>query len=250
MANFLNTPPDKNNVQQQKSLNDVLTPLLLAAGIMICLFLTTIAVQTVLVSSQILLWLLIGMLLTSVVLVYLLAGFLKKHKALQTRLDLMNTGKDLVTGLPDPGEFISRVDVECRRCAREFAPLTIMYVGFDVDRLVESDAIRVAENLIHVVCRPGDMVAKVNETTFGLILPSTNEMAQQLADRCLKGVLQLQIRHPVSIGLSTFQPTSELDCSVAMRSVHHLLSKAKAEGGNKVCADAQPSIDPPVTYSY
>ena len=250
MANFLNTPPDQHNGQQQKSLNDVLKPLLLATGIMLSLFLTTIAVQSVLVSSQILVWLCIGMLLASVVLVYLLIGVLKKYKALQVRLDLMHTGKDLVTGLPDPDEFISRVDVECRRCAREFAPLTIMYVGFDVDYLTENDAVRVAENLINVVCRPGDMVAKVDETTFGLILPSTNEMAQQLAERCLKGVMQLQIKHPVSIGLSTFQPTSELDCSIAMRSVHHLLTKAKAEGGNRVKADAPPALDPPVTYLY
>ena len=249
MANFINTSPVQQDVQQQ-SVNDALKPLLLATGIMISLFLMTIAVQWVLVSSEILVWLCIAMLLTSVVLVYLLAGFLKKYKALQSRLDILNTGKDLITGLPDPDEFASRVDVECRRCAREFAPLTIMYVGFDVDCLAENDAIRVAENLINSVCRPGDMVAKVDETTFGLILPSTNEMVQQLADRCLKGLMQLQIKDPVSIGLSTFQPTSELGCSQAMRSVNDLLRKAKAEGGNRILADAQPPIDPPVTYSY
>ncbi|WP_372740272.1 GGDEF domain-containing protein [Neptunomonas sp.] len=250
MANFFNTPPDQNNVQQQQSLNDVLALLLLATGMMISLLLSTIAVQADLISSRVLLWLFLAMLLASVVLVYRLAGFLKKYKALQARFDLINTGKDLVTGLPDTNEFILKVDIECRRCAREFVPLSIMYVGFDVDYLTEHDSIRVAENLINTVCRPGDMVAKVDETTFGLILPSTNEMARQLADRCLKGVMQLQIKHPVSIGLNTFQPTSELDCSVAMRSVQHLLTKAKAEGGNKVWADAQPPLDPPVTYSY
>mgnify|MGYP005989265843 CR=1 FL=1 len=250
MDNYINTPPDQDDMQHQKSPNDVLKPLLLAIVIMVSLFLTAIAVQLVSVPSNILLWLFIGMLFASVLLVYLLVGFLKKYKALQARLELMNTGKDLITGLPDPNEFLSRVDIECRRCAREFAPLTIMYVGFDVSRLSEKDAIRVADNLSNSVCRPGDMVAKVDDTTFGLILPSTNEMAQQLADRCLKGLMQLQIKDPVSIGLSTFQPTSELDHSVAMRTVYNLLRKAKAEGGNRVSADAQPPVDPPVTYSY
>lgn len=250
MDNYINTPPDQNDVRHQKSSNDVLRPFLLAVVIMLSLLLTTIAVQLVSVPSHILLWLFIGMLFASGVLVYLLAGFLKKYKALQARLDLINTGKDLITGLPDPNEFVSRVDIECRRCAREFAPLTIMYVGFDVNRLSEKDAIRVAENLSNSVCRPGDMVAKVDDTTFGLILPSTNEMAQQLADRCLKGLMQLQIKDPVSIGLSTFQPTSDLDYSVAMRTVNNLLRKAKAEGGNRVSADSQSPVDPPVTYSY
>lgn len=201
-------------------------------------------------NTSVLFWLLIGLLLACVVLVYLLATLLKKYKNQQARLEFINSGKDLVTGLPDPDEFISRLDIECRRCAREFVPLTVMYVGFDVDGLAENEAVRVAENLTHLVCRPGDMVAKVDGTTFGLILPCTNEMAQQLAERCLKGIMQLQIKHPVSIGLSTFEPTSDLDISVTMRSVQHLLTKAKAEGGNKVWADAQPPLDPPVTYSY
>lgn len=227
-----------------------LKPLLLAIGMMVSLFLTIIIWQMGLASSGLLLLLFISMQLASVVLVFLLVGLIKQNNALQMRSDLINTGRDLLTGLPDPQEFESRVDIECRRCTREFTPLTLMYVGFDVTSLTERDALRVTETLSHAVSRPGDMVAKVDDTTFGMILPSTNEFAQQLADRCLKGIQQLDISTPVSIGLSTFQPTSDLNYTQAMRSVQYLLIKAKAEGGNKICADADKALNPPVTYSY
>lgn len=250
MTKSFNTPSDLLKPDHQQSLGDLSKPLLLAAGIMTGLFLTAVAVQVALISSQTVLLLLVILLVISVVLVFLLVGFVRKYKALQMRLDLISTGIDLVTGLPDSNEFSLRADIECRRCAREFTPLTMMYIGFDIDSLEDVDAIRVAQNLMNAVSRPGDMVAKVDETTFGLILPSTNEMAQQLADRCLKGVTQLQIHHPVSIGLCTFQPTAELDYTSAMRRVNHLLIRAKADGGNKVCADAEQLINPSVTYSY
>ncbi len=225
-------------------------PLLLAVGILVCLFVTAIALQLALVSPQSLLWVFWGMVFASGVLVYVLVELLKKYRALQVRIDLISTGKDLVTGLPDPHEFEVRVDVECRRCVREFTPLTLMYVGFDVEDIEEQDAIKVAQNLIHVVCRPGDMVAKVDATTFGLILPSTNELVLQLADRCLKGVKQLGLKPPVSIGLCTFQPRSDLESTAAMANVQQLLINAKTRGGDQVCADAEPLANPSVTYSY
>lgn len=236
--------------QGNKNQKGVIKPLVLAVCIMLGLFLAVLTLQLPLMPPPFLLWFFLGLSLASAVLVFLLIGLLKEYREFQVRLDLVSTGTDLVTGLPDPHEFEMRVDVECRRCAREFTPLTLMYVGFDIEELEEEDAVKVAQNLIHAVCRPGDMVAKVDATTFGLILPSTNELVLQLADRCLKGIQQLEVQHPVSIGLSTFQPTSDLGCETAMASVQQLLINAKTRGGNQVCADAEQLANPSVTYSY
>jgi GGDEF domain-containing protein len=236
--------------QGYKHQSGVFKPLMLAIFSMVCLFLAVLSLQFSLVSSQSLLWLFWGISLVSVVLVFVLMAFLKTYRELQVRIDLSSSGTDVITGLPDPHEFAVRVDVECRRCTREFTPLSLMYVGFDIEELEEQDAIKVAQNLVHAVSRPGDMVAKVDATTFGLILPSSNELVLQLADRCLKGVQQLEIPHPVSIGVRTFQPTSELSCDAAMASVQQLLINAKTHGGNQVCADTEQLVNPSVTYSY
>lgn len=240
----------ETGAHEHKNQSGVIKPLVLAICIMVCLLLAVLTLQLALVSSQSLLWLFWGLSVASGVLVFLLIRFLKTYKELQMRIDLISSGKDLVTGLPDPHEFEVRVDVECRRSVREFTPLTLMYVGFDIEELEEDDAVKVAQNLIHAVCRPGDMVAKVDATTFGLILPATNELVLQLADRCLKGLQQLDIKHPVSIGLGTFQPTSDLNCETATACVQQLLINAKTRGGDQVCADAEQHVNPSVTYSY
>ncbi|SIS81848.1 GGDEF domain-containing protein [Neptunomonas antarctica] len=234
-------------MKSQKAIRNLL---ILAAGVMIALLCSVLLLLQMAWVSSILFWVLLMTLSASAGLVYFLVAFTQSFKQLEMRLDIINTGKDSVTGLPDPHKFEARVDVECRRCVREFMPLTLMYVGFDTEQLEDSVAIDVAENLMHEVYRPGDMVAKVDSTTFGFILPSTNELVRQLADRCLDHIRLLEINHTVSIGICTFQPTSELNVTVAMKHVDALLKQAKTEGGNRVVADAQETLNPPVTYSY
>lgn len=160
----------------------------------------------------------------------------------------VDKGTDMATGLPDNSKLLSKLELECRRCVREFVPLTVMLVGTP-NPLAQNDLSALAQHLKQSVCRPGDVVARLNDTTFALLLPSTNELVQQLAERCLSTINELNLGQPVSIGVCTLQPTAELTVSFAIEKAQSQLNKALLEGG-VVCFEAQEHTDPSVTYSY
>ncbi len=167
----------------------------------------------------------------------------------QQALKHLGEGKDLLTGLPDRVAFEQRIDIECRRCVREFSPLTLMYVDVGGPNLDDQTIQKVADTLLHTVCRPGDLVARINEETFAFILPSTNELVKQLAERCLKTLLAMQLPSSTAVGLCTFQPSAGLTVDSAIKRVESQLAKSKAQGGNCICAEVEKCQDPSVTYT-
>lgn len=176
--------------------------------------------------------------------------YVNQNSALQERLALAQKGKDIVTGLPDESEFLARLDVECRRSLREFTPISVMLVGVSSERLAGTPAIHIAETLIRAVYRPGDMVSRISETRFALILPATNERAVELAERCLKDLRKLDNDETISIGLCTFQPAAGLTAAKAISRVGGLLEQAQTEGGDRVNATAEKQVDPSVIYTH
>jgi len=174
---------------------------------------------------------------------------------------------DGLTGIANRRQFNHILETECRRAIREFTPVTLMMVDVDCFKAFNDtyghaagdDALRqVARVLDEAVTRPGDLVARYGGEEFALLLPATNEQAEQLAIRCLNLVEALGIAHSrnlaaevvtISIGLATLQPTTDLSPGRLIEVADQALYQAKEGGRNRHVAVIEKSDDVPVTYS-
>ncbi len=216
-------------------------------------------------------------LLTGLLISFLFAAYLKRiMKYLNNLRDeqevlcqqLMDvTWSDPLTGIANRGYFDETLDIECRRAVRDFSPLTLVLI--ELDKFDEYEAHygaagaevtlqRVASALRESVGRPGDMVARIDDNQFAYLLPSTNELVVQLADRCCKEVFSLGIAHEasqvssvvtVSIGVSTLQPSRFMTPERMLASSKEQLVKAQTNGGNQYQAYAEQGLEPSLTYS-
>ena len=190
----------------------------------------------------------------------------KEQETLSQQL-LETTANDLETGIASKTHFDEVLDVECRRAVREFSPLTVMLIELDEFTAFRQhygvehadQALRqVASLLIESVGRPGDMVARINENRFALMLPSTNELVSELAERCRSCILGLNLAHEgaekravltASIGVSTLQPSRLMTAARIMDIAAQELRKAQEGGGNQYQAFAEGIQEPSLTYS-
>ena len=145
-------------------------------------------------------------------------------------------------------EFIASLDVECRRSVREFTPLTVMYIGAKTPLSAQATA-QVQTLLQASVCRPGDQVAQLDERTFAILLPVTNEQVHVLAERCAEKLKAFPGNPPLALGVCTFQPQATLKPVYAMEKTASLLAQALDEGV-MMRAEAEPLLDPSITYSH
>lgn len=154
---------------------------------------------------------------------------------------VVETGSALVS-------FIENLDIECRRSVREFTPLTVMYLGAKTP-LSASRAEQVQAVLQASVCRPGDQVAQLDDRTFAILLPVTNEQVHVLAERCAEKLKALSGNPPLALGVCTFQPQADLRPVYAMEKTATLLAQALDEGV-MMRTEAEPLLDPSITFSH
>ena len=216
-------------------------------------------------------------LITGLLLSYLMGSYLKRisnHlKTLREEQEVLadqmidTSWNDPLTGLVNRIHFDEALDVECRRAVREFSPLTMILLRIDgfkpyadhygieaADILLQ----RVSETLKSSVGRPGDMIARLDDHLFGFILPSTNEMVVQLAERCTLSIRELDIPNEsesenaivtLSIGVATLQPTRLLTADRLFEVANEQLLIAIDKGGDQYSAYAESGLEPSVTYS-
>ena len=216
-------------------------------------------------------------LITGLLLSYLMGSYLKRigqHlKTLREEQEVLadqmidTSWNDPLTGLVNRIHFDEALDVECRRAVREFSPLTMILLRIDgfkpytdhygidaADILLQ----RVSETLKSSVGRPGDMIARLDDHQFGFILPSTNELVVQLAERCTLSIRELEIPNEsevengvvtLSIGVATLQPTRLLTADRLFEVANEQLLIAIDKGGDQYSAYAESGLEPSVTYS-
>jgi diguanylate cyclase (GGDEF)-like protein len=217
-------------------------------------------------------FLLMGLLLS-----FMVASYLKKQARNLTQLReqqevlsqqvVDSTWNDPITGVANRTHFDETMDIECRRSVREFSPMTMMaleidhfpeYIGCYGEQAAELALQQVANALAGCVTRPGDLLARIDNHQFGLVLPSTNEMATYLASRCCEAVNKLQIPHDassvsevmtISIGVVTLQPSKYLTPERLYEAACEQLLHAQNNGGNQYIAFAEHGLEPSVTYS-
>ncbi len=216
-------------------------------------------------------------LITGLLLSYLMGSYLKRignHlKTMREEQEVLagqmidTSWHDPLTGLVNRIHFDEALDVECRRAVREFSPLTMILLRIDgfkpytdhygieaADILLQ----RVSETLKSSVGRPGDMIARLDDHLFGFILPSTNELVVQLAERCTLSIRELEIPNEgevengvvtLSIGVATLQPTRLLTADRLFDVANEQLLIAIDKGGDQYSAYAESGLEPSVTYS-
>ncbi|WP_415883812.1 GGDEF domain-containing protein [Neptuniibacter sp. QD34_54] len=216
-------------------------------------------------------------LMTGLLLSFLVASYLKRvgrhvktlrtEQANLTEQIAETSWADPLTGLVNKLHFDEALDVECRRAVREFSPLTMMLLKIDSFKEFSDEyGVEAAEGMLQEVSsvlknsvgRPGDMIARIDNHLFAFILPSTNEMVIQLAERCCNTIYDHGIPHQassiekvvtLSIGVATMQPSRLLTPEYLLELSKQQLQEAEAKGGNQFHAFVDGVKEPPLTYN-
>ena len=188
------------------------------------------------------------------------------HQVIQSKeLELQQSQKkaaslavsDELTGLANERHFNQMLNTECRRAVREFSPLTLMLINADKlkpegNESSQQKLCQVADVLERATSRPGDLVARLGDNRFALLLPSTNEQSPVLAERLCREVRGIEAEGEalsLSIGTCTMQPSALLTAENILAKVEAALDDALTKGGDQVCAKTEDPRDIPVTFS-
>ncbi len=169
------------------------------------------------------------------------------------------SGKDAETGLVNTRQFDVQLDIECRRAVREFTPLSLILLEPDhayLAGLPADEHLKMLQLLTDIlqqtVFRPGDVIARISENRFALLLPATNEHSPQLAERLREQASEITLGEQsltLSIGVSTMQPSAQLNAEYIQHLTEDVLQEAQSAGGNQVSFNTEQSLEVPVTYS-
>jgi diguanylate cyclase (GGDEF)-like protein/PAS domain S-box-containing protein len=184
---------------------------------------------------------------------------LKKANATLEALSLT----DALTHLANRRKYDQCFSGEWRRCLRENLPLSLLLLDVDWFKSYndtyghprgDSCLKQVAEAAQDVVCRPGDLVARIGGEEFAVILPNTPAAgAIEVAEQICSAVRHRRLPHDtnplgcvtISVGCSTIVPALGQRASTLMHLADKALYKAKHAGRNRVCSadrEAQPEV--------
>jgi diguanylate cyclase (GGDEF)-like protein len=159
---------------------------------------------------------------------------------------------DALTGIPNRRALRRRLTDELRRSARYASPVSLLLIDIDGLKRINDQGghgagdrmIRQVAAAVTVTLRASDLGARWGGDEFAIVMPNaTTEAAQRLAERL---VAQLHERQAggagtpvtVSIGIATFDPSTNTDPSVELlvRAADAALYAAKRSGRNRIRA--------------
>jgi diguanylate cyclase (GGDEF)-like protein/PAS domain S-box-containing protein len=160
---------------------------------------------------------------------------------------------DPLTRLANRRSFDQCLAHEWRRAMREAIPLSLLILDADWFKSYndtyghprgDSCLKQIAESVLDVVTRPGDLVARIGGEEFAIILPNTpNQGAMQVAELICASLRRRKVPHrsnptgyvSISIGCATIVPTMGQQASTLMQQADQALYAAKHAGRNQVC---------------
>ncbi len=159
---------------------------------------------------------------------------------------------DGLTGLANRRQFDLVLERECRRAARDRAPLGLLMIDVDdfkafndlYGHLAGDDALSaIARTIAGGIARGSDLAARYGGEEFAVILPANDgPSAVVVAERVRQAVLALEVEHTgsaagvatVSIGAASFKPVS-FDRPIALvEAADAALYAAKRSGRNAI----------------
>ncbi len=160
---------------------------------------------------------------------------------------------DPVTGLGNRLRFDEYMDLEWRRNLRNHTDLALVLLGLDHFRTyegrygkgaTEEALLRVGQALEGCILRAGDLVARLEDGTFAVVLPETDTIgAVAVAERMRAEVAALGIPHEdsrteptltVSVGVFARTPDQPEGMADFQAEAERRLTQAKARGRNQV----------------
>lgn len=159
--------------------------------------------------------------------------------------------EDPVTGLPNRDRFEQLTRIEMRRADRAGSPLAIVICdldGFSAYNAVEGRAAgdrvlrMVGDVMGDAFQRAGDLIARLDDDAFGLLLPATEEDAfPKIGERARDAVDGLRLPHPssdvadhvtVSVGSALHLPRSGSTATALFAEAWDGVEVARSAGGN------------------
>lgn len=214
-------------------------PFFLALGIALMLLVALVLMLTVPASIYMMLWVVVFAALMAWVLVALWFRHILTYDQQQKQAPEQVLAAE---------HFVNQLDVECRRSIREFSPLTLMHLTC-TDAMTPEVSKQVVTVLTQVLSRPGDLVARIDEATIGLLLPSTGGQAKSLAEKCLAGLSRQVPQKTFFMGVCTCQPDVGLTAQNISECVTALVEQARVSGEPIVCEEMDINAHPSVLYT-
>lgn len=158
---------------------------------------------------------------------------------------------DPLTGIANHRRFEESLRDEIKRMVREQSPLSLILGEIDdfreyrlanPEERVDEALKKVARAIENTFRRAGDLVARIGDSRFGIVLPTTDaEAAARFAGRLLEEVHGLCIPHSagaddritVSVGIATVQPNRIHSAESIIDAAEHALSTATRDGGHR-----------------
>ena len=186
-----------------------------------------------------------------------------RHELLQAYHTIENmTYLDALTNVLNRRGYDRTIDQEWRRMAREGSSLSLLLIDIDNFKQFndtyghldgDSCLSEIATSLHDSAMRPADTVARYGGEEFVIVLPGTPIVgAQVVADRILKGVMELEIEHAgvtdaeyvtVSIGVSSNESSAVDSPETLFEHADKALYEAKKQGKNRFFLAADDSDD-------
>ena len=178
--------------------------------------------------------------------------------ALGARLELQRLrnqpGRDALTGLPDARAFRTRLTEELMRGRRHDVPASVIVL--DVDRLaalnerygrdVGDVVLSETALVLKLVLRETDVVARLGEDSFGILLPETDRnSALRCADRVRRALEEHRFARVGHISASAGVAAAPMDGAEGvelMESSERALALAKKGGRRRVMVATPPAV--------
>ncbi len=173
-----------------------------------------------------------------------------------TRMDRLLEGisvEDPLTGLANRERFDQASKIEARRADRAGAPLALVVCDLDyfaaynaVEGRAAGDRVLrlVGDALVDAFQRAGDLVARLEDDAFGLVLPATEPDAYAgIGERARVAVEGLSLPHPssdvadhvtISVGTALHEPRSSSSSADLLGEAWKGVETARSAGGNLV----------------
>jgi diguanylate cyclase (GGDEF)-like protein len=179
----------------------------------------------------------------------------KTHVQLKKQLDLLENMAflDGLTGIANRRQFDQELEKEWRRMMRQNTSLSLLLIDIDYFKkfndhyghAVGDDCLRrVAQTILKVIKRPGDLVARYGGEEFVVVLPNTNATgAYAVAESMRFAVDQLKLPHvdspvtdhvTISVGLTSEIPDRQASLQEFVNRADEALYRAKSSGRNQI----------------
>lgn len=168
-------------------------------------------------------------------------------KARYSDIDV-DLSRDRITRLAGKDALMAQLQTECRRAIREYSPLSLVGVTLNLDAPSERDLKLVSMVLKQLLHRPGDLVYRLDGSTFILLLPSTNERVLEFCERCLNELDKANITVKAKLSVCSFQPSAELNERHVITKLQELIDDNRRQTDQSIMSSIEQPMDPSILY--